>query len=186
MWKTDEAIQRVPDWTITLQRCREDPSEGYLHTVMPAGEVLPFSDAVALTYEYPCTLGKEQEGLHRRLVYSSVYGIPLITPAKSGRLRVQLLRQKAMDVIKKGLEDVGYVTDEVLEGNQLNIDEVTNQWNLGGTHHECHHAECIVVGTARLYFIMEEEYLAHWNAFHTAISPWYVCPAQGCGYLFLE
>ncbi len=52
--------------------------------MLPAAEVLPFSDAVALAYEYPCTLGKdykEQEGLHRRLVYSSAYGLPLITPA---------------------------------------------------------------------------------------------------------
>ena len=46
----------------------EDPTEGYLHTVLPEGEVLPFSDAVAIAYEYPCTLGKEQEGLHKRLV----------------------------------------------------------------------------------------------------------------------
>ncbi len=33
--------------------------EGYLHTVLPAGEVLPFSEAVAIAYEYLCTLGKE-------------------------------------------------------------------------------------------------------------------------------
>ncbi len=64
MWKTDETIQRDPDWKATMRRCWEDPTEGYLHTVLPAGEVLPFSDAMALTYEYPCTLGKEQEGLH--------------------------------------------------------------------------------------------------------------------------
>ncbi len=76
-------------------------------------------------------------------------------------------------------------TDDVQEGNCLNPDEVTNQWSLGGTHYECHHPECIVVGTARLYVITEEEYLGHWNAFHAAIFPWYICPAQGCGYLFL-
>ena len=40
-----------------------------------------------------------------------------------------------------------------------------------------------MVGTAHFYFITEEEYLAHWNAFHAAVSPWYICPAQGCGYL---
>ncbi len=77
MWKTDEAIQRGHDWKATLNRCQENPSDGYLHTVMPTGEVLPFINAAALTYEYPCTLGKEQEGLHRRLVYSSVYGLPV-------------------------------------------------------------------------------------------------------------
>ncbi len=150
MWKTDEAIQRDPDWKATLRRCREDPVEGYLHTVLLAGEVLPFSDAVALTYEYPCTLGKEQEELHQRLVYSSAYGIPLITPAKSGRLRVQDHLKKAIEVIKKRIDHVGYVNDEVYEGDGPNIDEVTNQWSLGGTHYECHHVECVVVGTTRI------------------------------------
>ncbi len=71
MWTTDEAIQNDPNWAVTLRRCPEDPAEGYLHTVLPAGEILPFSEAVAIAYEYPCTLGKEQEGLHKWLVYSS-------------------------------------------------------------------------------------------------------------------
>ncbi len=185
MWKTDEADQRDPDWKAMLRRCREDPSEGYLHTVMPAGEVLPFSDAAALTYEYPCTLDKEQEGLHRRLVYSSVYGLPLITPAKPGRLRVQCHRQNAFDAITQGMSHVGYVPNEVGDETRPNVDKVSNQWSHGGMHYECHHAECVVVGTARLYFITEEEYIAHWNAFHAAISPWYICPAQGCKYVFL-
>ncbi len=88
-----------------------------------------------------------------------MYGIPLLTPAKSGRLRVQDRRRKAIEVIKKGMEHVGYVNDEVQEGDRPNIDEVTNQWSLGGTHYECHHAECVVVGTARFYFITEEEHL---------------------------
>ncbi len=81
MRTTDEAIQKDSDWANTLLRCREDPAEGYFHTVLPAGEVLPFSEAVAIAYEYPCTLGKQQEGLHKPLVYSSTSGIPLLTPA---------------------------------------------------------------------------------------------------------
>lgn len=86
---TDAAIRRDPDLVTPLKRCHEDPVEVYLHTVLPTGEVLPFSDELALTYEYPCTLVKEQDGLHIRLVYSSLCGIPLIAPVKSGRLRVQ-------------------------------------------------------------------------------------------------
>ncbi len=183
MRKTDEAIRKDPDWKAPLRRCQEDPSEGYLHTVLPTGEVLPFSDAVALTYEYPCTLGKEQEGLHQRLVYSSVYGIPLITPAKSWRLRVQYRREQAYNALTRRLSHVSYVPDEVGEGAWYNVDEVSNPWNLGGSHYECHHDECVMVGTARLYFVTEEEYLAHWNSFHTAISLWYLCPAQGCDYV---
>ncbi len=101
MRTTDEAIQKDPDWTNTLLRCREDPTEGYLHTVLPTGEVLPFREAVAIAYEYPCTLGKEQEGLHKRLVYSSTYGLPLITPALSGKLRLQDWRSNALEILRK-------------------------------------------------------------------------------------
>ncbi len=89
MRTTDAAIENDPDWAATLRRCREDPTEGYLHTVLPMGEVLPFSEAVVIAYEYLCILGKQQEGLHRRFVFSSTSGIPLITPALSGRLRFQ-------------------------------------------------------------------------------------------------
>ncbi len=34
-----------------------------------------------------------------------------------------------------------------------------------------------------MYFTTEEEYIAHWNSFHAAISPWFVCPANGCPYI---
>ncbi len=183
MRNTDEAIQNDPDWAVTLRRCREDPTEGYLHTVLPAGEVLPFSNAVALAYRYPCTLGKEQEGLHKRLVYSSAYGLLLITTAQSGKLRIQDQWRNALEALRQGKDHVGYVGDEVCEEDRPNPDIVTNQWSLVGSNYECHHAECVVVGTARFYFLTEEEYLTHWNAFHAAVSSWYVCPAQGCKFL---
>ncbi len=102
MWTTDTAIKSYPDWATTLRRCREDPMEGYLHTVLPTGEVLPFSEAVAIAYECPCTLGKQQEGLHRRVVFSSTTGIPLITPALLG-----------MELLMNRKDRVGYVGDEV-------------------------------------------------------------------------
>ncbi len=40
-----------------------------------------------------------------------------------------------------------------------------------------------MTGSARLCFITEEEYLAHWNAFHAAVSPWYICPTPGCKFI---
>ena len=33
------------------------------------------------------------------------------------------------------------------------------------------------------YFTSEEEYLAHWNSFHVAVSPWFICPATSCEYV---
>ncbi len=112
---TDEAIQNDPDWANTLLRCQEDPAEGYLHTVLPAREVLPFSEAVAIFYKYPCTLGKEQEGLHKRSVYSSTFGLPLITPVLPGRLRIQDRRSNALEILRQRNDRVGYVGDEVCE-----------------------------------------------------------------------
>ncbi len=183
MRTTDAVIENDPDWKRTLRRYREDPTEGYLHTVLPTGEVLPFSEAVAIAYEYPCTLGKQHEGLHRRVVFSSTAGIPLITPALSGRLRLQDRRRSAMELLLKRKDWVGYVGDEVCEEDHPNPDLVFNQWNRPRSHYECHHPECVVMGTARLYFITEEEYLAHWNAFHAAVSPWYVCPTVRCEFV---
>ncbi len=34
-----------------------------------------------------------------------------------------------------------------------------------------------------MYFTSEEEYVAHWNSFHAALSPWFICPANGCPYV---
>ncbi len=183
MWTTDAAIKNDSDLSTTLRRCREDPTEGYLHMVLPTGEVLPFSEVVAIAYEYPCTLGKQQEGLHRRLVFSSTTGIPLITPALSGRLRLQDRWRSALELLGSRKDRAGYVGDEVCGEDHPNPDVVPNRWNRPGFHYECHHAECVVTGTARLYFITEEEYIAHWNTFHTAVSPWYICPTTGCGFI---
>ncbi len=39
------------------------------------------------------------------------------------------------------------------------------------------------MATARMYFMSEEECVAHWNAFHATISPWFVCPVDRCPYV---
>ncbi len=135
MRTTEKAIKSDPDWATTLRRCREDPTEDYLHTVLPTGEVLPFSEAVAIAYEYPCTLGKQQEGLHRRIVFSSTTGIPLITPALSGRLRLQDRRRSALELLMTQKDRVGYFGDEVCGEDRPNPDIVPNRWNRPRHHY---------------------------------------------------
>ena len=71
------AIVNDKDWAGPLMACHADPAEGYLHTILSSGKVLPLSMGLALVCEYPCTLGQQQPDLHERLVYSSVYGIPV-------------------------------------------------------------------------------------------------------------
>ncbi len=95
MEESAEALANDRDWVAPLMECHSDPEEGYLHTVLATGEVLPFSLALAVAYEYPCTLGQQQPELHERLVYSSIYGIPLIAPAEAQGIRVEHRREQA-------------------------------------------------------------------------------------------
>ncbi len=154
--------------------------------MLPTGEVLPFSEAGAIAYEYPCTLGKQQEGLHKRVVFSSTTVIPLITPALSGRLRLQTRRKNATDLLLQQKDRVGYVGDEVCKEERPNQDIVPSKWNQPGNHYECHHPECVVIGSARPYFITEEEYLAHWNAFTPPCPPGMSVRPQDAGLLSLD
>ncbi len=177
-----DALGSDKDWVAPLMECHSDPEEGYLHTVLATGEVLPFSLALAVAYEYSCTLGQQQPDLHERLVYSSIYGIPLIAPAEAQGIRDEHRRDRARRAAARGGRRVGYVSDNQTD-DCSHRDEVHNRWRKGETHFECHHDECFVMATARMYFTSEEEYVAHWNSFHAAISPWFICPTYGCPYV---
>ena len=117
-----------------------------------------------------------------RLVYSSIYGIPLIAPAEAQGIRVEHRREQARRAAAYRGRRVGYVSDNRTDDCSYR-DEVHNRWRKGETHYECHHDECFVMATARMYFTSEEEYMAHWNSFHAAISPWFICPINGCPYI---
>ena len=102
MKEAADALSNDRDWVAPLMECHSYPEEGYLNTVLATGEVLPFSLALAVAYEYPCTLGQQQPDLHERLVYSSIYGIPLIAPAKAQGIRVEHQREQARRVAEYG------------------------------------------------------------------------------------
>ncbi len=53
MEETSQAIGADEDWQVPLLECHLDPTEGYLHTVFPSGDVLPFSMSFTLTYDHP-------------------------------------------------------------------------------------------------------------------------------------
>ncbi len=176
------ALENDRDWVAPLMECHSDPEEGYLHTVLATGEVLPFSLALAVAYEYLCTLRQQQSDLHERLIYSRIYGIPLIAPAEAQGIRIEHRRDRAQRAATHGGRRVGYVSDNQAD-EVSHHDEVHNRWRKGETHFECHHYERFVMATVRMYFTSEEEYVAHWNSFHAAISPWFICPANGCPYV---
>ena len=51
MEESAEALASDRDWVAPLMECHSDPEEGYLHTALATGEVLPFSLALAFAYE---------------------------------------------------------------------------------------------------------------------------------------
>ncbi len=67
IWRTMKeaatALSNDRDLFGPLMEYHSDPEEGYLHTVLATGEVLPFGLALAVAYEYSCTLGQQQPDL---------------------------------------------------------------------------------------------------------------------------
>ncbi len=61
MEKGADALGNDRDWVVPLMGCHSDPEEGYLHTVLATGEVLPFSLALAVAYEYPAPWGNNSQ-----------------------------------------------------------------------------------------------------------------------------
>ncbi len=39
----------------------------------------------------------------------------------------------------------------------------------------CHREDCRAFGTAQFGFTMEGEFVSHWNTFHVAVMPQFVC-----------
>ncbi len=154
------ALINDQDWFGPLMECHSEPQEGYLHTILATGEVLPFSLALAVVYKYPCTLGQQQPDLHERLVYSSIYWIPLNVRAEPKESASNIDESAPAGQPKRGGRVVGYVSDTYTDGS-THRDEVCNRWRGEGFHYECHHDECYVTATARMYFMSEEEYLVH-------------------------
>ncbi len=48
----------------------------------------------------------------------------------------------------------------------------------------CRGEDCHAFGTARFGFTTEEEWISHWNTFHVAVMPQFVCQHAGCGVTF--
>ncbi len=107
------ALENDRDWVAPLMECHWSATQTLrnLHTVLATGEVLPFSLVLAVAYEYPCTLGQQQPDLHERLVYSSIYGIPLIAPAEAQGIRVEHRCDRARRAVTDGGRRIGYVSD---------------------------------------------------------------------------
>ncbi len=151
--------------------------------LLPTGGSFALQQGGGYSLRVPVHFGQTARGAPPEINIQQHRWHPLITPALSGRLHLQARRSSALELLRNWKDRVGYVGDEVCEEDRPNPDLVPNQWSRPGFHYECHHAECVVTGTVQLYFITEEEYLAHWNAFHAAVFPWYICPTAMCRFI---
>ncbi len=50
----------------------------------------------------------------------------------------------------------------------------------GSTPFTCYEEECGVSADMGCYLATAEQYIAHWNAFHVAITPTITCVVNGC------
>ncbi len=48
----------------------------------------------------------------------------------------------------------------------------------------CRGEDCRAFGTARFGFTTDDEWISHWNTFHVAVMPQFVCQQPGCGTTF--
>ncbi len=54
----------------------------------------------------------------------------------------------------------------------------------GLVRYVCRGEDCRAFGTARFGFTTEDEWISHWNTFHVAVMPQFVCRHAGCGATF--
>ena len=176
------ALENDKDWVAHIWSATKTLRKAILIPSWPLARYYPLAWLWPLHMSIPAPLGQQQPDLHERLVYSSIYGIPLIAPAEAQGIRTEHRRDRARMAAAHGGRRVGYVSNNQAD-DCSHRDEVHNRWRKGETHFECHHEECFVMTTTSMYFTSEEEYVAHWNSFHAAISLWFICPANGCPYV---
>ncbi len=56
--------------------------------------------------------------------------------------------------------------------------------NPGLVRYVCRGEDCHAFGTARFGFTTGGEFISHWNTFHVAVMPRFVCQHPGCGTTF--
>ncbi len=49
----------------------------------------------------------------------------------------------------------------------------------------CCREDCRAFGTALFGFTMEDEFVSHWNSFHVAVIPQFICQHPGCWATFV-
>ncbi len=119
---------------------------------------------------------------------NDLYGTPLYQPAdKSFELERSWGAQAVADVIRATGADPNFVSDRAVkdptESQSYEVEPRAAQ-GAGLVRYVCRGEDCRAFGTARFGFTTEDEWISHWNTFHVAVMPQFVCRHAGCGATF--
>ena len=144
--------------------------------------VLPAKQAIETSAALPYARGKQQEPIGERVIVNDLYGIPLYKPAVGSidpNLGTGTVAAKR--IIDSTGADPNFVSDEVVRGSSAGTYPLMYQDDDSGPmRYTCRMDDCCAVGGIRLAFSTEEELVAHWNTFHVAVAPQFMCQVPGC------
>ncbi len=153
------------------------PPEGYRESL----KAVPYSLLVPLALEVPYLDGLAQEALSDQLIPASLYGLTVLRLAYT----VEAVGPKSITatktVVDSGRAYTNYIIDGDVEAHQDHDCYVgrSPQCETEGVF-TCSHPGCMGVEGFGAYFASTEQFVAHWNTFHVAISVGYNCPEVGC------
>ena len=161
----------------------------YLTVVLPGDKaMLTAREAIEIGAAFPYARVRHQMPLGERIIVNDLYGTPLYQPADrnfdSERSWGALT---AAAVIKATGADPNFVPDRAVKtptGPRSYEVESHARRNSGPVRYICRGEDCRAFGTARFGFTTEEEWISHWNTFHVAVMPQFVCQHAGCGATF--
>ena len=161
----------------------------YLTVVLPGDKaMLTAREAIEIGAAFPYTRGRRQMPLGERIIVNDLYGIPLYQPAdRSFESERSWGSLAAAAVIEATGADPNFVSDRAVKdptGSRSHEVEPRAGRSLGPVRYVCRGEDCRAFGTARFGFTTEEEWISHWNTFHVAVMPQFVCQHAGCGETF--
>ena len=149
------------------------PPEGYGEDL----KAVPFNLLVPLALEVPYLDGLAQEALPDRLIPASLYGLTVMRPAYTAEAVEPKSITATKTIVDSGRAYRDYIIDGDVEAYQDHSCYVgrSPQYETEGVF-TCSHPGCVGVEGFGAYFASTEQFVAHWNTFHMAISVGYNCP----------
>ncbi len=162
----------------------------YLTMVFPGDKaMLTAREAIEIGAAFPYAWRRHQMPLGKRIIVNDLYRTPLYQPAdRSFESEWSWGPLATAAVIEATGADPNFVPDRAVKdrtGPRSYEVESHAGRSSGPVRYVCRGEDCRAFGTARFGFTTEEEWISHWNTFHVAVMPQFVCQHAGCGATFV-